>query len=1117
MRTLRGKKSSGRPQGAFTVVFVLGVCLLIPAFAQAAPASYVFNPTLSLVGACQAPGGLLDPVPDPGCPGGEHPPSGSFRGPSVATDFYGDIYVGNIVSSLAEKSKARIDIFSPEGSFITEVKDELGPQSIAVDSEGHLYVFDRIPGGERALKVYTPTMYEPKKDEIEYGSAPNILIDETSKQLFELGPEASIAVDPSSDDLWVDQGAYVAHFSSAKNGNELLKQEAIDINRSGGIAIDGIHKRIYLSEEDSITKKTIIRIFSLKAPYEELGVIDGSTTPKGKFLSSQPPPSLDVDDPSGHVFISDIPAANKVYEFAEDGTYIATFEHSFENVPAGEIAVDDGPFSPHPQQEGYLFVPSVPPPSIGHIYAFEPQEQCPPEIEESSVSNITETEATLHAKVNPCGLPTEYRLEYVTRQQFEEEAGKSFEEGNASIAAEGLLPKGAEGVPVSATGGGLEPGTPYLFRVIAENEEGSDEERKEFTTFPPPGPPPDCENAVLRVGASTPLPDCRAYELVTPPDTNGRPPGGGFAGAYSFPSLNSSPDGNRASFIIEGGLIPGNEGSGGFDGDRYTAIRGPDGWTSELAGPTGKEKNKPSPGSVSPDQTYALWTSEGAVFIHCPDGHSELVGRGSLGEDPLVNADLITKGAGHIVFATKASSAVKLEENAAPAGTATVYDRSAEGPTQVVSLLPGEEPQKSGQNASYLGASEEGEGIAFSIGGTIYLRLHNAKTFKVAGPGTTFAGVAAQGARVFYMEGGNLFAFDAEAGKEGEAIQFTTSGDAIPVNVASSGTRAYFVSPTALPSEPNPNGEEAKIGAENLYLSEEGTIRFVGVLTKLDVEGELLPNGRFGGLGQWIEGLEDAALAKDPSRVTPSGTTLLFESRADLAGFESKGLAQVYRYDAAEGRLDCLSCSPTGEPPTSNASLQSVSENQFSTQIGGAFMKIANQSPDGQRAFFQTAEPLVVRDTDGKLDVYEWEGEGTGSCEREKGCTYLISGGHSPSPDYLFAMSTSGDDVFFRTADLLLPRDAETTLSLYDARVEGGFPEPREARRCGSMDTCLLGPTPPPALPAAGHPSSEGNVVNAKPGHCPKGKRKVKRHGKVVCVKKRQGHRTGSGRRSGAK
>jgi len=1092
-------------KGAASLTLALALCLIVPAGALAA-ASYVFDPTLSLTGNCST--SALDEVPDPGLcpippgvPGVDHP-SARFQNPGAATDAYGDIYVVN----LAEK-KGRIDVFDPEGVFVTEFADEAGPQSIAVDSKGNVYLFERIAGGERRVVRYSPTTYEPEAKKIAYKAGSVVLVDESTKPVLTLFGTAAVAVDPATNRLYVDTGENVAVFGSAEEGNPLLEKAALPVpegsakalSSSTDIAIDQKHGKIYLTDE---LFPSIVRVFELEAPHNELSAdeIDGSTTPEGRFKTGDI--KVAVDEATGNVFVGDLFRDSKVYEFEEDGTYLATIEHGFENVPSAEIAIDNGQFAPK-SKRGYLFVPSV-----GHVFAFRPDETAPPVIEGSFVNGISETEAVLHALINPKGLSTEYRLEYISQQQYEEE-GESF--ANATVAGEGTLPPSGEGVAVAAPAEELAPGTSYRVHVFAQNSKGSAEAETAFKTYPPEEGFPPCANDALRTALSALLPDCRAYELVSPPDTNGRAPSGGFSGIYS-PAPYSSPDGNSASFMIEGGSIPGDEGTG--VADRYLATRGAGGWGSELAGPNGEEATNIFPGSVSPDQTYYAWEGRSGVHLRYPDGHSELIGRGSLGEDPKVKVRLVTKNAAHVIFETEPSGAIQLEPNAPPDGTVAVYDRSAEGPTRVVSLLPGDETPEAGENARYLGASEEGEGIAFEVKDRIYLRLHGEETFEVAGPGAKFAGVADEGNRVFYLEGGDLFAYDAAAE---EAITFSSGGDVTPVNVATGGTSAYFVSPSVLTGEPNPNGEEAKKGAENLYLSEEGAISFVGIVTERDVVGEPGLFDRFGGLGLWLDTLEKNVPAPDPSRATPDGTTLLFESRANLAGFDSEGFAQVYRYNSTEDRLDCLSCSPTGIPPSSDASLQTIGD------IAGPHLKIPNQTSDGKRAFFQTPEQLTLNDTDGKLDVYEWEEEEVGSCKTEGGCIYLISGGHSASPDYLFAMSSSGDDVFFRTADLLLPRDAESTASIYDARVGGGFAEGgpicEEGACCGGESCRPLGS--PPTLPAEPPTSVIGPDGNVPPKRCPKGKHRATRHGKEVCVKKhhkkKHHRRTGQKKRGGSR
>ena len=254
--------------------------------------------------------------------------------------------------------------------------------------------------------------------------------------------------------------------------------------------------------------------------YVLIGTIEGSAVPAGSFVNFL---STAVDEGTGHLLVLD-GDVNRVYEFDENGTYLDTIEHGFQTEDAAEIGIDNGPFSPNGALNAngrYLFVPSHRS-GTGHSFAFEVSKVSPPKVESVSVGSIGENEAELQAIVNPGSLATTYTFEYMTLQAFEE-AGETFT--GATVAGSGELPADNAGREVAATVTGLTPGTEYRFRVVATNTEGSDEATGGFTTFPaPPIEPVACPNRDLRTGLSGLLPDCRAYELVTPADTNARAP-----------------------------------------------------------------------------------------------------------------------------------------------------------------------------------------------------------------------------------------------------------------------------------------------------------------------------------------------------------------------------------------------------------------------------------------------------------------------------------------------------------------------------------------------------------------------------------------------------------------
>lgn len=1115
------------------VLVLAGMAGTAGSAAQAAP-SHIFDPVLSLTGGCTV--SADDPIPDPPrqpssqaqevaeCEAGSHPSESFNRTTGIAIDSYGDVYVAS--PGPVGESKAYIDIFGPDGVFITELHLTnpeppglgLEPRTLAVDGEGYLYVYVNNSGVNLLRYDPEPVGYNPALGQIAYKPTPTVV--------YAGGTDyASLAVNPDDNHLFVNFGTFaningehdrsaVVEFGAGKDNSPLLDKDVAEVCcfDGPGLAIDAEHGpngRLYVTDEETETSPRVIQVFELGAPHAPIETIDGSSTPEGSFLTKGPigPISLAVDESTGNIFAFEQEKKRVIYELTEDGQYLSRLEHNLLSKEGKQqVAVDNGANSPN---KGYLWA-TASPPGVGHAYAFGPTNQRSPEVKSVSFSEVSEDEAFLEASIDSGQAETTYTFEYVSRQQFEETVWQ-----DAQPAGGGTIAAAAAPVPVSVQLDGLSPGTEYLFRVIATNEASppAGEGEGHFKTYPAIvfGP---CPNDAMRTGPSAGLPDCRAYELVTPPDTGGRPPMGLGLTSLQFPALPASPDGNRLSFRIENGLIPGLDATGSLSGDPYLTTRGAAGWSTVAAGGDGTEAELVSPGGRSPDQSYSAWAAEVSgpavidgqrtTYIRYPDGHSELLGRGSLGIDPSPEPKLIADGGSHMLFTSESH----LEKEAPPAGRLAVYDRTPDGITHVVSLLPGGVTPSGSQPVDYVGSSLDGRGVSFTVAQsgttTLYLRFDNETTYKI-GEGLTFEGIAEGGRRIFYLKAGNLFAFDAGTGK---TIPFVTTGNNTVVNLSSDGTTAYFVSPGKLTSTPNPLGVKAVPGEENLYRSHEGSLAFLGTVSEEDVAGEGF-NIRHNGLGLWVNAVggkgtaSPGGFAIDPSRSTVDGGVLLFESNADLTAYDAAGTRQVYRYDFNANELTCLSCNPTGATADSDALLQNVTESSSKTEPSTAYDLVDNLSADGLRAFFQSPDPLVAADTDGLQDVYEWEAQGVGTCTGLGGCLYLISSGMSGKVNYLYAAGESGNDVFFRTSDLLVPADKEAIPSIYDARVGGGFPPPLEAGGCDG-EGCRPQLTPSPALPTPG--SATGRSGNASP-KCGKGKRRVKRHGKVHCIKKKKHHR----------
>jgi hypothetical protein len=161
--------------------------------------------------------------------------------------------------------------------------------------------------------------------------------------------------------------------------------------------------------------------------------------------------------------------------------------------------------------------------------------------------------------------------------------------------------------------------------------------------------------------------------------------------------------------------------------------------------------------------------------------------------------------------------------------------------------------------------------------------------------------------------------------------------------------------------------------------------------------------------------------------------------------------------------------------------------------------------------FFQSPDPLVSHDSNGRVDVYEYE--------YENGHVYPISNVAGNYTSYFLDASHSGNDVFIATADQLVPSDTDARIDVYDVKVGGGFPVSVVSPVCTNGDSCRAPVSSQPGVfgaPASATFSGAGNVASvvtvkgaskakAKPRRCRR--RFVSRHGRCV----RQAARRSSG------
>ena len=185
----------------------------------------------------------------------------------------------------------------------------------------------------------------------------------------------------------------------------------------------------------------------------------------------------------------------------------------------------------------------------------------PPTIDTFTSSNVAVSSADLQAVINPLGTETSYHFDY----------GKTPAYGQST--PQTTIGKSQSGVPVSDHVAGLEAAV-YHFRVVATNSYGTTTSSDQTFSFYPE----TCPNSIVRAQTgSGGLPDCRAYELVSPADSGAASlSSGGPNSAYATPS--------RLSFYGFLGSIPGPWNPQNLIGDLYVATRTPSGWSTHYVG-----------------------------------------------------------------------------------------------------------------------------------------------------------------------------------------------------------------------------------------------------------------------------------------------------------------------------------------------------------------------------------------------------------------------------------------------------------------------------------------------------------------------------------------------------
>lgn len=674
----------------------------------------------------------------------------------------------------------------------------------------------------------------------------------------------------------------------------------------------------------------------------------------------------------------------------------------------------------------------------------------PPTVSSVWVTGVTTTSALLHAEIDPQGLATQYRFEYLTLADYEANLAVPLE-GFAGAARAPAVDANLGTTPLTVffqLGSGayrLLPGTAYAYRVVATNEAGTRATPAHFLH-------------TRSLGGSGLLPDARAWELVSPVDKAG----GAVAGPAALFGGGDIQAAAAGGALTYGSATAFAGPSSAPPASQYLSRRHPDGWSTENlsqpfeAGGYGDDPDGAPFRLFSGDLGRALMLDgrRCAVEETCPPSYS-LWDAGSLQALPTVPG-LRFEGAAadlhRLVFGADAglyewSGGVLEALSGSP-------DAALAAPVNAISAAG---------SRVYFTASPEGPIYLHEDGGGNRLLPES------SGPGTAFQAASATGAVGYFSRAGTLYRYLAAT----ETSTPIATGVAGVLAISADGSRVYYQD------------------ASGLQAWHEGSV------------DQIAP-------GADATAPSDYPPATATVRLSADGTVLAFLSAASLGGFENVNAdtgmpdVEVYRYDADADSLLCASCNPTGERPAGSASIPGALVNGTT----GAYRPRA-LSADGRRLFFDSSDSLVPGDSNSSPDVYQWEAPGSGSCAEQPGCVSLISGGRGEGGIFLDA-SADGADAFFLTGDSLVDADPGS-IDAYDARIGGGFPEPETAIPC-IADACQPLPSPPDdpgattSLTSSGNPAPHYAKEAARSRRCPEGKRKVRRHGKVRCVKSHRRH-----------
>ncbi|HEY3829156.1 MAG TPA: hypothetical protein VGL57_08175 [Solirubrobacteraceae bacterium] len=1079
----------------------------------------------------------------------------------------GDVYV-------VDYGHRVVDKFSATGAYIGDVTSASFAGSseingVAVDSEGELWVqigtvFPTILRFSDALANEYQSSVQPKvraeggssADEISVGKTGIALDTEdnfylgithdifeavtyvtkfsaTGEELDErLDSESpsGVAVDPSSNDVYVDHGTSIAAYQPSGSPVESFGSE--ELQASEGVAVDAATGTVYAA--NASTQE--IDVFTAFV------VPDASTGSVSSFAETAVTVTGTVD-PDG------LPIAACEFEYGTSTEYGQTAPCSptpgSGSSPVAVSAELKG-LEPLTRYHFRLKASNANGSNQGLDRVFTTPE--PVAISDESVSDISANGALFNAQVDPGGAATTYHFEY----------GTSVSYGESVPVPAGELGGGTSAESVSVRVQGLLAETTYHARLVASNVLGTVRGPDEtFTT--------------QTSGGTFMLPDGRQWEMASPSNKEGaliQPIGGGpdFGGL-----IQASAEGNGIGYYATAPVGSGVRGnSDPLSVTEVLSMRHAGGWSSEDVTPPNQKalsklvgleyryfSSDLSHAIVEPLSDFPLLPNLPGRTPYLRDDNSE--GYVSLaahrGEPESEENEITTRVVGatpdlsHVLLGSPYALTENAVQKSLPSGPVGNLYEWSEGKLQLINLVSefGRLGNQNGQNTRNA-VSSDGSRVFFSTitepeSGPLYMRdTATAQTVQVDAPApgvkvppaekSEFQIASADGSEVFFTDQepltldsklepvetntngpSDLYVYDTVTGGLTDLSIDQNAGEAANVQsevvgASEDGSVVYFVATGKLASG-------AQSGMDNLYVeSKTGSAwspaRLVAVLSSEEA-GDW--SGRDAGEKQYLT-----------SRVSSSGRYLAFMSARSLTGYDNHDASsgepdqEVFLYDATTGKLRCVSCNPTGARPNGVFDEGATPGHQLVADADGIWQGhwLAGNIPgwtlveerlslgvgyqsrvlaDDGRMFFDSSDGLVSQDTNDAEDVYEYEPQGIGSCTSAGGCVSLISSGTSAEGSAFLDASGKGpgggeaEDVFFLTAARLVSGDVDSSYDVYDAHVcSTAVPcmsAPVSPPPCTTSDGCKAAPSPQPAIfgpPPSATFSGAGNVAQPVSG-----------------------------------